>query len=53
MEKLLEEYVDKFNENFPIFLLKGIDEDEIMEMIKKCIDEDKPCEIEVDENDDY
>ena len=49
LDKLLNEYVEKFNENFPIFLFRGKEDEEVIKMIQKCIDENKVLdEIELD-----
>ena len=53
MEKLLNEYVKKFDDNFPMFLFRTVSEDEIKEIIKKCIDENKPYETNLDINSNY
>ena len=51
MEKLINEYLEKFDENFPLFMFMGIDEEEVKRIIKKCIDEDKPyIDLEYDKN---
>lgn len=42
MDKLLSEYREKFKEQFPLMLVMGVEEKEIEEIIKKCIDEGKP-----------
>lgn len=49
LDKLLNEYVEKFNENFPICLFRGKEDEEVIKMIQKCIDENKVLdEIELD-----
>lgn len=45
MEELLFQYVEVFDENFPIFLLSGMDEKEIKEIVQKCLDEGIPYEV--------
>lgn len=37
LDKLLLEYADKFNENFPIFLVIGKSEEEIIKIIQTCL----------------
>lgn len=46
MDELLMEYADRFHDSFPIFMMMGIDEREIIAIIKKCLKENKPYEIE-------
>ena len=42
MDKELKRYEEKFGEQFPLMLCKGCDDDEIIEIINKCIGENKP-----------
>ena len=42
IDKYLNEYLDKFGENFPIFGFMGIPDDEIIKTIKKCLKTGKP-----------
>ena len=42
MEELINEYVERFDENFPIFMFMGTDEEELKQIIKKCLKENKP-----------
>lgn len=51
--RLLEKYVDKFKENFPIFTVMGLEESEIKAMIQKCLDDNKPFEVKDDGKTDY
>lgn len=53
MDELLFEYIDKFHENFPMFLFRTKTEEEINEIIKQCIDSGKHYEAELDENANY
>ena len=53
IKKLLNEYAEKFDDNFPLMLVTHMDEDEIIELIEKCIKEEKPLELEVEEDVDY
>lgn len=41
MDKLLKEYEKRFNEQFPLMLCRGCDDEEIEEIIKKCLKENK------------
>lgn len=53
LDLLLIEYVEKFNENFPIFLFRDKEEKEIISTIKKCIEDNKLYEIELDNEANY
>lgn len=50
MEKLILEYLEKFDENFPLFMFMGVDEEEIKRIIKRCIDENKPYIVLEEDN---
>lgn len=47
MNKLLDEYREKFKEQFPLMLVMGIPEDEISEIIKVCINSGQPYDPEL------
>lgn len=53
MKELLEQYLEKFDDQFPLMLVRGMDEEEIITILKKCIEENKPYEIEFDEYANY
>ncbi|WP_158523403.1 hypothetical protein [Clostridium taeniosporum] len=54
LDKLLMEYEEKFQDNYPIRSIPCDWQDEqIMDSIKKCIKENKPFEVEYDEKADY
>ena len=38
LEQYLQEYETVFNEQFPLMLCRGCDDDEIIELIKECIE---------------
>ena len=42
MDKLLIQYADRFHENFPIFIVGYKPENEIENIIQKCLDEGEP-----------
>lgn len=42
MDELLREYANSFGENFPIRFFMGTDEEDIMQVIKKCLKDNKP-----------
>jgi len=37
LSKLLQEYLDKFDENFPTFLVMGIGDERMIELLEKAI----------------
>lgn len=49
LEQALQEYADKFKDNFPIFYVNHLDEDEMVKLIKKCIKDGKPYEADYGE----
>ena len=53
MDELLKEYVDKFGENFPVFLCLGMEDDEIISIIKKCLKDGEPYKADYDPNNIY
>jgi hypothetical protein len=53
MEEKLNQYAEHFGENFPIFIARGLEEDEIIKIIDECIENDKPYEVESDNDSDY
>ena len=48
MDELLNKYIEKFDANFPLFMFKGVDDQEIINIIEKCINENKPYETEIE-----
>jgi len=44
LSEKLTEYADRFNENFPIFHLRHLDDGQIVKIIRKCLDDGKPYE---------
>lgn len=53
MEEKLNQYADHFGENFPIFIARRLDENELIKVIDECIKNDEPYKIETDENSFY
>lgn len=53
MDKYLDMYAEKFNEQFPMMLCRHMTESEIIETIEKCIKEGTPYEPELDEKSNY
>lgn len=45
LEALLTQYVEKFGDNFPLFCIRGMDEDEIIKLVQKSLDDNKPVEV--------
>lgn len=45
MEQKLEEYADRFDENFPLFIVRNMDEDEIIKVIDECLEKGEPYEV--------
>lgn len=46
MDELLIKYADTFGENFPLFMCMGMDDEEIMKIIKDCLKNGVPYEAE-------
>ena len=42
MPELIEQYAEKFNENFPLFALMGMEESEVEAIIQDCFDKGIP-----------
>lgn len=49
IDKALNEYADKFEDNFPIMAVMDLEEKEIVELIKKAIEKDKPYEADYED----
>ena len=52
-DKMLDEYQERFEENFPLMLCRHMEEDEIIEVIQKCLDDDEPYDPELDPDANY
>ena len=52
IEEIIEKYNDKFG-GFPAFLLQGISDEELGEMMLESLRTGKPIEVEIDEDSDY
>lgn len=50
MDDLLIEYADRFGENFPIFIVRNLDQKEIIHMIKTAFETGKPFKVDQQEN---
>lgn len=53
MNELLDQYAEKFHENFPIFVTRGMTEAETKKAIQKCLDDGTPYVIDTDPKCDY
>ena len=53
LDKLLDEYQDQFEENFPLMLCRHMDDDEIIDIIKNCLEDDEPYEPDIDPDANY
>jgi hypothetical protein len=54
MDRLLTKYADRFGENLPMFFLRSKTEEEIIEIVRKCLDEGKPFDVgDLDPASDY
>ena len=51
LETLVEKYTEKFNVNFPLFMVGGTDEEKC-EIIQKCLDTGKPVDLSFDDDPD-
>lgn len=52
-DKKIEEYAEHFKESFPLMLCRTMEEDEIIKIIQKSLDDDEPYEPKLDINADY
>lgn len=49
MEEWLFKYIDEFDENFPIYTMMEKEEEEIIDIIKECLESGLPYEVEEEE----
>lgn len=42
MAELIEQYLERFHENFPLFALMGVEEAEVKAIIQDCLDKRTP-----------
>ena len=47
MERLIKEYIRKFDKNFPLYLIMGMGEEMIIKILKKSIETGVPYEPEI------
>ncbi|MBR5584079.1 MAG: hypothetical protein IKW21_06085 [Lachnospiraceae bacterium] len=50
MIEKLNEYAEYFGENFPIFIARDLDEGELIRTIDDCIKNNKPYEVETEDD---
>lgn len=50
MDELMERYKNMFGESFPLMLTRGMNDDQIIDIIKSCLSKKEPYEVS-DEND--
>lgn len=53
LEALLTRYVEQFNDNFPLFTVRDLDEGEVIQAVQKCLDENKPLIVDCPDGVDY
>ena len=53
MDELLDQYMERFKENFPLFLVRHLDEADINAIIQRCLDTGQVYAPEVEEKSDY
>lgn len=53
LDELLEKYQEHFEENFPIMLCRTMENEEIIKIIEKCLEDDEPYEPELNEEANY
>jgi hypothetical protein len=53
MEKLLDEYRERFGEQFPLMLCRGIGDDAVCDIIRKCLEDGEPYNPELDPESNY
>lgn len=47
MNKKLDEYRKRFNEQFPLMLVMGMDDEDIIEIIDKCLESGEPYDPDI------
>ena len=53
MDVLLDKYKEHFGECFPLMLCMGMDEEDILQVIQKCLGDDKPYDPDIDPDNMY
>ncbi len=47
LDDLIAEYVERFNQGLPFTLVGSVSNEELIAIIKKCLQEGKPCEVDL------
>ncbi len=42
MTELIQKYLERFNESFPLYMVMGMEDEEVEEQIKDCLDRNTP-----------
>ena len=50
LDRLLDDYQEHFEENFPMMLCRTMEDEEIIEIIEKCLENDEPYEPELEDD---
>ena len=45
LDELLRKYTDRFGENFPVFMMMGVAEDDLIDILKKSIQNGIPYQL--------
>ncbi len=53
LEALLTQYAEKFDDNFPLSIVRDMDEGEVVLAVQKCLDENKPFSTDCPDGVDY
>lgn len=53
LDALLTQYVEQFDDNFPLFTVRDLDEGEVILAVQKCLDENKPFFTDCPDGVDY
>ena len=53
LDKLIDEYQDHFEENFPLILCRTMEDIEIIEIIEKSLENDEPYEPKLNKEANY
>ena len=51
MAELIEQYLEQFHENFPLFTLMGVEEAEVEAIIQDCLDKGTPYRPQIQNGD--
>ncbi len=51
--RIQDEYFERFNDTFPTYCVRYLSIEEIIKLIQKCLDENKPTDLCSEEDVDY